>query len=197
MMKKLLIAIIIATTCRMPVAEAQTAGLYIAPYSVVAEPTLISGSAMLASPRSYLISTMERITKIPEPPPLLMQGAGANASIEISCPSGYTHVQGAVVLSGTTTSAVIAAVASQFIYVKSLQVVNFGSTNAYVSLYTNGTATPIAYTVAPTATAAPMGGSNVPYTGTLQTTVANKSFDAGASASSTSITVSAQGCQGP
>lgn len=124
------------------------------------------------------------------------QGAGANSSNSVLCPSGYTHVQGATALSGTTTSAIIAAVSGQFVYVKSIQTVNIGATNALISVYTNGTAAPIAYTVAPTNTT-PFGGSNVSYDGTLQTTTSNKSLDIGAGASSTTIYVSVQGCQGP
>lgn len=119
-----------------------------------------------------------------------------DSTIPVLCPTGYTHVQGRVILSGITTSSVISAVASQFIYIKSAQIINEGATNARISWYTNGTATPIGDTVAPTNTT-PFGGSNIDFLGTLQTSVVNKSFDAGASASSTSIYVSVQGCQGP
>jgi hypothetical protein len=100
-------------------------------------------------------------------------------------------VNGAATATTTTSTSLISAVASNAIYLTSVQVMNTGSTTTYVALQ-DGTSpgTTKAYIQAPA-----YGGANITFPVPIKNTVGNAWYFA-AGAASTTIYVSAQGYAG-
>lgn len=113
--------------------------------------------------------------------------------ISITCPPGYTHVQGAVAVTGATSSTIIAAPGVGLkTYIPSIQTGNTGSTTSLLTFTQgDGTGTKLGYTINPTT-----GGSNIPASGILVTS-GNFTFDVVTGSASTTQYISAQGCTGP
>jgi hypothetical protein len=122
-----------------------------------------------------------------------VNGNKCTLPFSITCPPGYTQVEGVVTTTSATSSTIIAAPGAGLkTYIYSAQAANTGTTTSLVT-FTQGDSTGkvLGYTINPSA-----AGSNIAYVGVLQTT-GNFNFDVVTGSGSTTQYISAQGCTGP
>jgi hypothetical protein len=101
-----------------------------------------------------------------------------------------SFVRGSASATGTTTTSLITAVASNAIYLTSVQVMNTGTVTSQILLQDGNGGTTLAYAQAPAG-----GGANITFPVPIKNTVGNAWYFAAGSASST-IYISAQGYAG-